>query len=69
MVWILTAGVRALARSLGCLVLVHEIEVDVVDHGLLLAHVARAGRLDGPEATTANFLVHVWVVIDATTMW
>ena len=59
MVWILAAVVRALASCLSCLVLIYQIEVDVVDHGLLLAHVAGARRLNGPETASANLLVHV----------
>lgn len=40
------------------LVLVDQVEIHVVDHCLLLAHVARAWRLYRPEAAAANFVMH-----------
>lgn len=40
MVWIVLSSVHILGCGLGRLVLVDKVEVDVVDHGLLLAHVA-----------------------------
>ena len=40
------ANLSFLAGRLGALVLIYEVEVDVVDHGLLLAHLTGAWSLD-----------------------
>lgn len=42
----LACSTRILAGRLGALVLIYEVEVDVVDHGLLLAHLTGAWSLD-----------------------
>ena len=72
MVWVvaLAASVCILSdRLLGSLVLIDKVEIDIVDHCLLFAHVAGAGRLDGPEATSANFVVNSRAVVHATAVW
>lgn len=54
----LAATVRILPSCLRRLVLVHQIEVHVVDHRLLLAHMARSWRLYRPEAATTNLVMN-----------
>lgn len=57
MVWIvLTASIDSLPATWG-LVLIDEVEVHVVDHGLLFAHVAGAGSLNGSETTATDLMV------------
>ena len=47
MVWIvLTASIGTLGNRLGALILIHKVEIHVMDHCLLFAHVAGARRLD-----------------------
>lgn len=61
MVWIVLAA-RTLACCLSCLVLIHQVEIHVMNHCLLFAHVTGAWSLDGPEATATNFMMNNGVV-------
>ena len=60
MIWIVLAalGIGILWCSLVWLVLVHEVEIHIMDHCLLFAHMAGARRLYRPEPSTANLMVH-----------
>jgi len=71
MIRIMLAATDILISCLGCclLVLVHQVEVYVVDHSLLLIHIMRPRSLNGSKPTTANFVVvlvcvHTVAVLD-----
>lgn len=59
MIRIMLATTDILISCLSCclLVLVHQVEVYVVDHSLLLIHIMRPRSLNGSEPATANFVV------------
>lgn len=65
-VWVmLTRSTRILSDCRGGLILIDEVEIHVVDHSLLLAHLAGARSLDGSETPAANFMVAVGAAVHA----
>lgn len=56
-IWIVLTGARRSSHG-SCLILIYKIEVDIVDHCLLLAHMTRPRCLYRPKPAATHLVVH-----------